>query len=76
VASKLVAVSDLSFGLFQAAADNLHQAATALLDMRGDLSDPQAKAKHLADLKHEGDPTRQICRWPPRRSSCRAGQLS
>jgi hypothetical protein len=68
VASKLVAVSDLSFGLFQAA--------TALLDMLGDLSDPQAKAKHLADLKHEGDPTRQICRWPPRRSSCRAGQLS
>jgi hypothetical protein len=65
VASKLVAVSDLSFGLFQAAADNLHQAATALLDMLGDLSDPQAKAKHLADLKHEGDPWGARSRsWP------------
>jgi hypothetical protein len=57
VASKLVAVSDLSFGLFQAA--------TALLDMLGDLSDPQAKAKHLADLKHEGDPWGARSRsWP------------
>jgi predicted phosphate transport protein (TIGR00153 family) len=46
---------DAYFGLFQAAADNIAAAATVLLDLLIDLTDPEAKAKQLAELEHEGD---------------------
>jgi uncharacterized protein len=46
---------DAYFGLFQAAADNIAAAATVLLDLLTDLADPEAKAKQLAELEHEGD---------------------
>jgi predicted phosphate transport protein (TIGR00153 family) len=46
---------DTYFPLFQAAADTSAAAATVLLDLLTDLADPEAKAKQLADLEHEGD---------------------
>jgi predicted phosphate transport protein (TIGR00153 family) len=46
---------DAYFGLFQAAADTIAAAATVLLDLLIDLSDPETKAKRLAELEHEGD---------------------
>ena len=46
---------DAYFPLFQAAADTSAAAATVLLDLLTDLADPEAKAKQLADLEHEGD---------------------
>jgi predicted phosphate transport protein (TIGR00153 family) len=46
---------DTYFGLFQAAADAIAAAATALLDQLSELSDPEAKAKQLAELEHQGD---------------------
>ena len=46
---------DAFFPLFEAAADNIRAAATALLDLLSDPTDPETKAKHLADLEHEGD---------------------
>jgi uncharacterized protein Yka (UPF0111/DUF47 family) len=46
---------DAYFGLFQAAADTIAAAATVLVDLLSDLADPEAKAKQLAELEHEGD---------------------
>ena len=46
---------DAYFPLFQAAADTSTAAATVLLELLTDLADPEAKAKQLADLEHEGD---------------------
>ena len=46
---------DAYFGLFQAAADTSAAATTVLLDLLIDLSDPETKAKQLAELEHEGD---------------------
>jgi uncharacterized protein len=46
---------DAYFGLFQAAADTIAAATTVLLDLLIDLADPEAKAKQLAELEHEGD---------------------
>jgi predicted phosphate transport protein (TIGR00153 family) len=46
---------DAYLGLFLAAADTIAPAATVLLDLLGDLADPEAKAKQLAELEHEGD---------------------
>jgi len=43
------------FDLFEAAADNLAEAAKLLLDMVEDFVDPEMKAKRLTDLEHEGD---------------------
>jgi uncharacterized protein Yka (UPF0111/DUF47 family) len=46
---------DAYFPLFEAAADTIAAAATTLLDLLIDLSEPETKAKQLADLEHEGD---------------------
>jgi Protein of unknown function DUF47 len=46
---------DAYFGLFQAAADTIGAAATVLLDLLSDLTDPETKTKQLAKLEHEGD---------------------
>jgi uncharacterized protein len=46
---------DAYFPLFEAAADTIAAAATALLDLLTDLADPETKAKQLAELEHEGD---------------------
>jgi uncharacterized protein Yka (UPF0111/DUF47 family) len=46
---------DAYFPLFEAAADTIGAAATVLLDLLSDLSDPEAKAKQLAELEHQGD---------------------
>jgi predicted phosphate transport protein (TIGR00153 family) len=46
---------DAYFGLFQAAADTIAAAATVLLELLSDLTDPEAKAKQLAELEHQGD---------------------
>jgi uncharacterized protein len=46
---------DAYFGLFQAAADTIVAAATVLLELLSDLVDPEAKAKQLAELEHQGD---------------------
>jgi hypothetical protein len=46
---------DAYFPLFEAAADTIAAAATALLDLLTDLADPETKAKQLAKLEHEGD---------------------
>ena len=46
---------DAYLGLFQAAADTSAAAATVLVDLLIDLADPEAKAKQLAELEHEGD---------------------
>jgi uncharacterized protein len=46
---------DAYFGLFQAAADTIAAAATVLLQLLSDLTDPEAKAKQLAELEHQGD---------------------
>jgi predicted phosphate transport protein (TIGR00153 family) len=43
------------FDLFEAAADNLAEAARLLLDMVEDFVDPEMKAKRLNDAEHEGD---------------------
>ena len=43
------------FDLFEAAGDNLADAARLLLDMVEDFVDPEMKAKRLADAEHEGD---------------------
>lgn len=43
------------FDLFEAAADNLAEAARLLLDMVEDFVDPEMKAKRLNDSEHEGD---------------------
>jgi len=43
------------FDLFEAAGDNLAEAARLLLDMVEDFVDPEMKAKRLADCEHEGD---------------------
>jgi predicted phosphate transport protein (TIGR00153 family) len=46
---------DAYFELFQAAADTSAAAANVLVDLLADLADPEAKAKQLAELEHEGD---------------------
>ena len=46
---------DAYFPLFEAAADTSAAAATVLLDLLVDLTDPETKAKQLAELEHEGD---------------------
>ena len=46
---------DAYFGVFQAAADTIAAATTALVDLLSDLADPETKAKQLAELEHEGD---------------------
>jgi predicted phosphate transport protein (TIGR00153 family) len=46
---------DAYFPLFEAAADTIVAAATVLLDELSDLTEPEAKAKQLAELEHEGD---------------------
>ena len=46
---------DAYFGLFRAAADTISAAATVLVDLLIDLTDPETKAKQLAELEHEGD---------------------
>ena len=46
---------DIFFDLFEAAADNVAQAAGLLRDMVDDFVDPEMKAKRLADYEHEGD---------------------
>ncbi len=43
------------FDLFEAAAENLAEAARLLLDMVEDFVDPEMKAKRLNDAEHEGD---------------------
>jgi predicted phosphate transport protein (TIGR00153 family) len=43
------------FDLFEAAADNLVDAARLILDMVEDFVDPEMKAKRLTDCEHEGD---------------------
>ncbi len=43
------------FDLFEAAGDNLAEAARLLLDMVEDFVDPEMKAKRLTDCEHEGD---------------------
>jgi predicted phosphate transport protein (TIGR00153 family) len=43
------------FDLFEAAADNLADAARLLQDMVEDFVDPEMKAKRLTDCEHEGD---------------------
>jgi predicted phosphate transport protein (TIGR00153 family) len=43
------------FDLFEAAGDNLAEAARLLLDMLEDFVDPEMKAKRLTDCEHEGD---------------------
>jgi uncharacterized protein Yka (UPF0111/DUF47 family) len=43
------------FDLFEAAGDNLAEAAHLLLDMVEDFVDPEMKAKRLTDCEHEGD---------------------
>jgi uncharacterized protein Yka (UPF0111/DUF47 family) len=42
-------------GLFEAAGDNLAEAARLLLDLVTDFVDPEMKAKRLVDCEHEGD---------------------
>jgi uncharacterized protein Yka (UPF0111/DUF47 family) len=46
---------DAYFPLFEAAADTIAAAATVLLELLSDLTDPEAKAKQLAELEHQGD---------------------
>jgi uncharacterized protein len=46
---------DIFFDLFEAAADNVAEAAGLLRDMVDDFVDPEMKAKRLADYEHEGD---------------------
>jgi uncharacterized protein len=46
---------DAYFGLFEAGADNIADAATVLVDLLIDLADPETEAKQLAELEHEGD---------------------
>jgi uncharacterized protein len=46
---------DIFFDLFEAAADNVAEAAGLLRDMVDDFVDPEMKAKRLADCEHEGD---------------------
>src|SRR5512132_2813190 len=43
------------FDLFEAAADNIAEAARLLLDMVEDFVDPEMKAKRLVESEHEGD---------------------
>jgi predicted phosphate transport protein (TIGR00153 family) len=43
------------FDLFEAAADNMAQAARLLDDLLGDFVDPELKAKRLVEREHEGD---------------------
>jgi uncharacterized protein len=43
------------FDLFEAAGDNLAEAARLLLDMVEDFVDPEMKAKRVTDSEHEGD---------------------
>lgn len=43
------------FELFEAAGNNLEEAARLLLDLVEDFVDPEMKAKRLADCEHEGD---------------------
>jgi len=43
------------FDLFDAAGNNLAEAARLLLDLVGDFVDPELKAKRLVDCEHEGD---------------------
>jgi len=46
---------DAYFELFQAAAETSAAAATILVDLLSDLTDPETKAKQLAELEHGGD---------------------
>jgi predicted phosphate transport protein (TIGR00153 family) len=43
------------FGLFEAAAANVAASARLLLDMVETFAEPEAKARRLSDLEHEGD---------------------
>jgi predicted phosphate transport protein (TIGR00153 family) len=46
---------DSYFDLFEAAADNMADAARLLLDLVEDFVDPEMKAKRLVEHEHEGD---------------------
>jgi predicted phosphate transport protein (TIGR00153 family) len=53
--------SDLFFGLFTSAAENVTVAAEILLDLVSDFSDVEIKARRIQEREHEGDTiTRQV----------------
>jgi uncharacterized protein len=49
--------SDVFFGLFSAAAENLRIAAELLLDLVSDYTDIEVKARRVQEREHEGDTT-------------------
>jgi predicted phosphate transport protein (TIGR00153 family) len=53
--NKLLPREESFFDIFEQAADNVHEAAKALLALLEDYSDVEAKAKHIKGLEHKGD---------------------
>jgi predicted phosphate transport protein (TIGR00153 family) len=52
---KLLPREESFFDIFEQAADNVHEAAKALVDLLENYTDVEEKAKHIKGLEHKGD---------------------